>query len=172
MAMWYVVPATVAKLTLLPPPKPATSSFEATGVSAFTAAPVYTPRRVSKSPPARKATCGMLPSPGAVHEYQIDFPPTWPAWVGSPASTPALTLLARTKPSVSAIAFRLTASAKSSLGGAIAADMADGTASRNRAATSGTRRTGDLLGDSRDRKAWGGRRQPAGLLARRGARLR
>ena len=40
MAMWYVVPATVAKLTLLPPPKPATSSFEAIGVSAFTAVPV------------------------------------------------------------------------------------------------------------------------------------
>ena len=40
MAMWYVVPATVAKLTLLPPPKPATSSLEAIGVSAFTALPV------------------------------------------------------------------------------------------------------------------------------------
>ncbi len=38
--MRYVVPATVAKLTLLPPPKPATSSFEAIGVSPATVVPV------------------------------------------------------------------------------------------------------------------------------------
>src|SRR5688572_9215636 len=86
-----------------------------------------------------KATCGMLPSSGAVHAYQIDFPPAMPAWVGSSSSVVALTLFARTKPPVGS---RLTASARSSFGGASWADIADGTASRNRAATSGARRTG------------------------------
>src|SRR5688500_2819060 len=85
------------------------------------------------------ATWGMLASSGAVHVYQIDFPPVIPAWLGSPTSAVALTLFARAKPPVGS---RLIASAKLSFVGASWADMADGTASRNRAATSGARRTG------------------------------
>src|SRR5262245_28318793 len=71
---------------------PEASSFAAVWVSAFTADPVYAARRVSNPLPiVSNVTVAVA---GAVQVAQIDRPPVLPAWLGSPLSFVAPTVVA------------------------------------------------------------------------------
>jgi hypothetical protein len=73
---------------------------------------------VSKSlKPVENATFGTLPSPGASHAYQTEWPPVFPAWSGSPASFEALMLVPSMLPLAGSNPLRSTAAAKSSFAG-------------------------------------------------------
>src|SRR2546423_3213546 len=67
------------------------SSLAATLVRPPTLEPLYTPSRVSKLDPT--VSIVVVPLAGAVQRYQIECPPALPAWLGSPASLVAPTLV-------------------------------------------------------------------------------
>src|SRR5438034_587431 len=77
----------VSMVVWLPPP----SSSPPTVVSADTDEPVYTPRIVSKLLPMVSMIA--WPVAGAVQLYQTECPPALPAWLGSPVSLVAPTLV-------------------------------------------------------------------------------
>src|SRR4051812_15615846 len=80
-----------AKPSLLVHFQPRKSSFEAIGVRASTLEPVYTAS--SESRPLPTVSKVAVPVAGATHLYQADPPPMFPAWLGSPASLVASTLV-------------------------------------------------------------------------------
>src|SRR5262245_14761086 len=89
--MWYVVPAVAATVTRLRrSTEPLMSSLDATGVSAATDTPVYTPRVVSNSLP--RVLMYIVPLLGAVNRHHWDPPPALLAWLGSLVSLVAKVL--------------------------------------------------------------------------------
>src|SRR5256885_854070 len=77
----------VTRLVWLPPEL----SSLPTAVRLDTAEPVYTPSSVSKLLPMVSTTA--WPVPGEVQAYQTECPPALPAWLGSPVSLVAPTLV-------------------------------------------------------------------------------
>src|SRR6266511_1204007 len=83
-AMLYTRPGTGVKRKKLYVSDVERSSFCATSVRPPTEEPVYTASRVSNVEPDVCSSIGWVVY--AVRRNQIEWPPGWPAWLGSPAS--------------------------------------------------------------------------------------
>src|SRR6266536_5545978 len=95
--MLYACPATASQEAREVPPPPESSSLARCWRPA-SVSPSYTPSVVSKLLPIVSTVTS--PVCGAVHEYQIDAPPGFPAWYGSSYSQPAPTVDPETEPSL------------------------------------------------------------------------